>query len=204
MLIRNYLTAVLLVAGCAVPASASLTTYSTLSNLESAAPGDTFSNITFAQGGLGTSTTDDGITFSDTGQLQGLENDPGWSGATGISTYNGLSTIVLTIPSSVNAIGFYVYGLGGYVSITDDSGGSYANGSPLPDGFFGIATGSTFSTFTISANNGTELAIGDIYVGEAQATPEVATLLLVGTGLLGMGFIRRRANRRQTLQPATA
>jgi hypothetical protein len=216
MLTRNFLTAALIVAGCAAPASASLTTYSTLSSFQAATTDDAFSNISFAQNDLyTTSTSDQGVDFSTSSTampyLIGENNIVGWpAGSALVSTGStGGNTLTITLPSDVDAVSLYIgLALGGdqiQISVSDAGGGtpdsfsvqpSINLGSPY---FIGLTTNTSFSTFTItSLNLADELAIGDMQIGQPQATPEVATFLLVGTGLLAMGYFRRRTIRRVT------
>lgn len=205
MTTQRFLITALAIGACAIPASATLATYSTPTALEAALPSDTFSNITFAQGNLGTSTTDFGIVFSTSSpQLTGILSPSGWVSGTAIDTtfQNQLYTIALSFPAGVNAIGFYVdsQASGSSVSLSvKDSGGtitpSFTESGSTPS-FFGVTTtDSTFTSFLVgndTTNNGADLTLGDVQFGEQAPTPEVATLLLVATGLLAMGFFRRR------------
>jgi hypothetical protein len=206
MFVQKFLISMLIAGCCAIPASASsLVTYTSSSAFAAATVGDDpLSNLVVTAGGLGTSFTDLGVNFSDPDQLQGITDLGGWPAGTAISDYSGdFAAISITIPSTVNAIGFYVSGGGVNISVTDSTGGAYLN-MPLASGFFGVATDSTFVTFDISAASG-QLVLGDIMVGTADAapTPEAATLLLVGTGLFMMGYLRRRMPRRVALQAAS-
>jgi len=57
--------------------------------------------------------------------------------------------------------------------------------SPITDVFIGTTTGA-----------GQPLAISNIELGTESPTPEAGTLLLIGTGLVGMRFMNRRQRRR--------
>lgn len=221
MLTRNFLMAAWLAAGCAIPASASLTTYSTPSSFNAATTNDTFSNISFGSGGLYTSSiTDLGVVFSTSSanlpDLTAETNPAGWpAGSALVSTSStGGNTLTITLPSAVEAVSLYV-GLtttdtNVEISVTDSSGGSFSSSpsvtitSPY---YLGLVTDSSFTTFTIQSLGSLDhLTIDDVQIGQAliqddAQTPEVATLLLVGTGLLAIGYFRRRSPRRVTRQP---
>jgi len=227
MFTRNLLTAALIVAGCAVPASASLTTYSTLSSFQAATTADySFSDISFAQGMLYTTSTSDlGVVFSTSSTslpyLIGENNISGWpAGSALVSTGStGGNTLTITLPSGVDAVSLYI-GLATtdtnvQISVTDSGGGtpdsfSYSPSVTITSPYYlGLVTNSSFASFTIhSLGSLDEVAIADMQIGQPQPTPEVATFLLVGTGLLAMGYFRRRSTRRvtrrQPLRTATA
>ena len=217
MLAQKFPVAALVLAALGgIPAFASLTTYSSLSSFQSATSGDTFSNITFAQGSLGTSTSDLGVTFSTNGS--GLNGDPsptGWpTGATepALVSNSGVNTLTITLPASVNALDFYV-GPQDFsyftITVTDNAGGNFSSGAfeqtvsvqdPL---FFGVVSTGSITSITITGQaSNDQMTIDDMQISQASApTPEVATLLLVGTGLLLTGHVGRR--RRRMLRPAT-
>jgi hypothetical protein len=217
-LTHKILIAVCIAGGCSIPASAALTTYSTPTTFQAATSGDTFSNIVFAQGNLfATDTGDLGVDFSTSGpDLTGLTNISGWPAGTALVSTNssGGNTLTITLPGAVDAISLYI-GLtttdsNVQISVGDSGGGAPDSFSASPTTiitspyYLGIVTDSSFTTFTIQSFGPSDhAAIDDMQIGQAQAqTPEVATLLLVGTGLLAMGYVRRRGVK--TLQPATA
>jgi hypothetical protein len=214
---QKYLIAAVILGGCSIPASAALTTYSTLSAFQAATSTDTFSNIAFAQGNLfSTSTSDLGVDFSTSGpDLMGVANISSWPAGTALVSTNssGGNTLTITLPSAVDAISLYI----GLTTTDSNIQISVADNGGAPDTFsasptviitspyyLGIVTDASFTTFTIQSFGPSDhVAIDDMEIGQAQAqTPEVATLLLVGTGLLAMGYFRRRGLR--TPQPATA
>ena len=221
MFYQKYLISGLLVA-CAIPASAaSLTTFCvpgppcTYANSSAASAAfttatssDTFTNISFTAGSLGTSYTDagSGLEFNDLLGLIGVANPSGWPSGTAITTGAGVSTETITVPSGVNAIEFYV-GMQSYsnftISVTDSMGGTFSSGyftqistgltTPL---FFGATTTGTFASFTITSQGPTDkITLDNISVGssgsDAPAVPETGTLLSVGTGLLLLRYARR-------------
>jgi hypothetical protein len=221
MFTKKFLLLAIVVACCTVPASATLTTYCTnvgtgcqdpnaSSDFTAATTADTFSDISVTQGSLTTSYTDaSGLIFSDPLGLLGTPNPSGWPTGTAVvgSTSSSGTTMTVTLPSSVDAIEFYV-GMQDYsyftISVTDNSGGTFTNGSfeqtnlsvPL---FFGVTTDSDFTSFTITSQGpGDKITLDDIMIGSAGAsdasTPEATTLLLVGTGMFLMGYFRRRTH----------
>lgn len=228
MFTQKFLISVLMLGCCAIPASATLVTYcantgpgcgysssSTASSAFTAATtDDTFNNIAVTQGNLGTSYTDaTGVEFSDPLGMTGTANPSGWpAGSTGtaITSKPGVTTMTITFPSSVDAIDLYV-GMQDFsnftISVTDSTGGTFSSGyfeqtnvmAPL---FFGVTTSSTFTSFTITSQaSADQITLDDISIGSA-ATPEAATLLLVGAGLFVMGYFRRRLPRRDVTQAA--
>ncbi len=215
MLTQRFLVALLTISACAIPASATLTTCTTENCLS--VPGDTFSNISFAAGSLGTSTTASGVVFSTNGAgLTGEANPTGWpagSSEPALVSSEGVNTLTITLPSDVNAIEFAA-GLMDFdqlqISITDNAGGSYTYGGLSQSNiqvpvYFGVSTTGSFSTFTIgSVNSIDQLTLDDIEIGqlgsEPDAAPEAATMLLVATGLFAIGYFRRR----RVLRPAAA
>lgn len=226
MFYKKYLISGLLVA-CAIPASAALTTFCTVgpallcpetgsssaaasSAFNTATASDTFTNISFTAGSLGTSYTDSGtgLEFNDLLGLIGTASPSGWPSGTAIdSTAAGsVSTIALTVPSGVSAIDFYVGVSLLYsnftISVTDSNGATFTDGyfyqSSLAPFFFGVTTSGTFTNLTITdqtPGNLNQITLDDISLGsagsDAPAVPETETLLSVGTGLLALGFARR-------------
>jgi hypothetical protein len=209
MFSQKFLISVLL--GCSgIPASAALTVCTTTpSCVTGAEPDDTFSNISVTQGNLSTSSTDDGVTFTDLAGLTGVMGSSlmlnGWPAGTAIESGSGVTTMTITLPSSVNAIDFYA-GMQDFsfftISVTDSTGGTYTSGSFEELGspvFFGISTSSTFTSFTITSQGGPDqITLDDISFGtggsqggDPAPTPEAATLLLVATGLFLMRYARR-------------
>jgi hypothetical protein len=208
MFIHKFLTAAALaVLGCAVPASADVVGYTSQTNFGDVTTEDTFSNISFTQGNLGDSFSDMGVFFSSSGALMGTTSTAltssfggSWPSGTALEVTNQNDSLSITLPASVNAVSFEV-GSSDYsitVSVTDNGGGSpdsYTfNGADLTV-FLGVATDASFTTFTVTdSDNGGKVAIDNMEIG--QETPEVATFLLVGSGLLGMGLMRRRRGQR--------
>ena len=222
MLAQRFLITAVIAVCSSIPAFATLQTYSSLSSFQTATSTDTFSNLTFVDGSLGTSTTVDGVVFSTTAAgLTGSASPSGWpTGASDpalvSSAHNGGSTLTVSIPSGVNAVDFYV-GPQDFVnftiSVTDDAGGTFTSNAFIQSAltnpvFFGVTTTGNFTSFQIITFANPDMAtLDDVQIGQADVapTPEAATLLLVGTGLLGMGYFkRRRRSEGSPVGPRTA
>jgi hypothetical protein len=82
--------------------------------------------------------------------------------------------------------------IGNFISVTE------------PNSFIALAVstttgvGSSKLTFTSDADNGTALACGASDCVTASTVPEPATLGLLGIGMLGGGFLRRRRRGEDT------
>jgi hypothetical protein len=203
---------------CACPVSASLTTYCSVNlctdqsnpptSFAAATTADTFSNITFAQGNLGTSTSDLGVVFSTNGTgLTGMTNLSSWPAGSALVSNPGVNTLTITLPTAVSAVDFYLgpQDFSAFtISITDSNGATYTDGyfnesATLVPYFFGVTTDGSFTSFTITSQASPDkLSIDDMQIGSQETeTPEVATLLLVATGLFLMGGARRWMPRAQ-------
>ena len=194
------------------PASANILTYTDPATFGSATGSDTFSSLTFAQSSLGNSTTNDGIAFSSgNAGLTGVlgSSFSGWpaDSAVQMQDNNGAqsNTLSLTIPTGVVAIEFYFGSTttdnGFTITVTDNSAGSYTHtwninfNSPQ---YIGFVTDSSFATFTISTDvSADRLTLDDIQIGQAAPTPEIATLLMVATGLFFIRVAKRWVPRGQ-------
>jgi len=226
MFTQKFLMSAIVVACCAVPASATLTTYcytpgpycatyasssAASTAFASATTADSFSDISVTQGNLTTSYTDaSGLIFGDPLGLLGAPNPSGWPAGTAVVGSSGTNgtTLTVTLPSSVDAIEFYA-GMQDFsnftISVTDNTNGSFSSGwfaqtnvsVPL---FFGVTTDSYFTSFTISSQAPSDkITLDDIMIGSSGASdsspaPEATTLLLVGTGMFLIGYVRRRTH----------
>jgi hypothetical protein len=215
MFSKKFLISVLALGYCAIPASASLTTYTSISAFTTATASDTFQNIIVTPGSLGTSYSDQGVTFTDALGLFGASSPGGWPGGEVMTSANtGPSTINIALPASINAIEFYV-GTQNFsdfeIQMTDTAGGTFTDGIEIqPTGttplYFGITTTASFSSFSVIAFNPPDkITLEDISVGspDVAETPEVATLLLVATGLFLMGYFRRWTSRTHAARRGT-
>lgn len=207
MFTQKFLTVtVVAVLGCAVPASADIVGYTTTGSFAAATTADTFSDISFTQGNLGTSTSDLGVVFSSPGGLTGTTGTglisslgPGWVSGSALQTNTTGDTMTISVPAGVTAVSLY-FGSDDTdfeLTVTDNGGGSPdtlnfpESDSPV---FVGLVTNSSFNTISIiDTDEGGKVGIDDMQIG--GQTPEVATFLLVASGLLGMGYLRRRGER---------
>jgi hypothetical protein len=208
---QRFLISALVLAGCAIPASAStLTECTTTTCFNTASSGDTLSNIDFTAGSLGTSFTDlgSGVVFStNSSGLTGIGSPSGWPAGTtdtALESAAGVNTMTITFPTAVNAIEFYA-GMLDFsfftISVTDSNGstindGSFEQTNLMVPKFFGITTTGSFTSFTITSQGTPDkITLDDVILGESgggsSATPEGATMLLVATGLFGLRFARR-------------
>jgi hypothetical protein len=208
----------LVLACCAIPASATLTTYADAASFNLANPGNTF--ITFPPTVSGTNYTDAAtdVGFSDAGGTSTLEEiltPSGWPTGSSLqatacspSPSGCITTLTIDLPSAVTSVGMYI-GLQSYndfqIAVSNTGGGSYSANNivstPSSSTFFGVSSDSPFSTFTIATESYfPSITIDDLQIGtsgggggdggDAQA-PEAATFLMIGSGLIMLHFGRR-------------
>jgi hypothetical protein len=192
----------------AIPVSAALTTYSTLSSFNSATSSQTFSNITFPSGSDGTSYTDiaSQVVFSSANGLTGIPTIGTWPAGSSLEVLNSGSTNVLTItlPSLVTSVSLYLgpQNFSNFnIDVANTGGGTYDNGAEEQSSgttpvFFGVTSDSAFSTFTVTTFASVDhLVIDGVEIGTSGSdqaqTPEVATFLMIGGGLLMLRYGRR-------------
>ncbi len=174
----------------------------------------TFANIDFNTIAAGDYTSAGllagGVTFTGENNAQNaadlfVANIPAWS-ADLLDQHGTGGTITASIPLSANA---YAFG----VDIIDLSGTPFSfsisvNGGAtvttaqasgaVPDSiYFGFTSATPITSVVISPILASDqLGIANFELGEAPApTPEVGTLLLIGTGLILMKFMHRRRTR---------
>ncbi len=148
----------------------------------------------------------------------------GWGGGAAVENNNSspTGTIVITLPANVFAVGadlFVIHTCGpcnensnGFqVAINNGAVSNFTSGNSqvLPSSvFFGATSDSPIQTITFKVPAGTntlELALDNFETGTVAAqTPEVATFLAIGSGLIGMRWLRRRVRHSRHARPAQA
>jgi hypothetical protein len=210
---QRFLVSALLLASGAIPASATLTTYTDLPTFTSATSGQTFQNITFPTGSDGTTYTDPTtlVSFSDVTGLVGVASPTGWPTGSTLEanhcTTSGGCTLTITLPSTVTSVGLFVGTdnfQGFQVTVSNGTDPTYSSNqaqNPITTPFFfGFNSTVPFTTFTIaSEDNVSNLFLDSIEIGtsggsspsDPSDTPEVATLLMLGSGLIMLRCGRR-------------
>jgi hypothetical protein len=172
-------------------------------------PGLTFSMSpnTFAPGGLTS-----GVYLDPTGTVF-----TGYSGGSAIDTTmivsgsslvqsvgGGGAGIEILLPANTYAVAFNITTLAGFgspmVELDDHiiSNSNYQIVISSPGGasntqFFGIISTTPLSElFVGQSTSGGRLQLNDFEIGEQSPTPELASVTLMGSGLLLLGFLRRR------------
>jgi hypothetical protein len=108
------------------------------------------------------------------------------------------ATFTWTLPSVVDAFGFFAHDLdGGTLTVTLANGKTFTTQSAAGNdnnSFFGVTNlGSAVSLVTVSTSDPGGLAYFDRFaVATSRPVPLPATLVLVGLGVAGLGWIRRR------------
>src|SRR5437867_11578821 len=179
----------------ATTASAALVTYSSEAAWRSAV--GSFVTESFDNSGLRATT---GVVTS-AGQIQDNE----WHDR--VTLGGGESTSFKYVLGTMNGAGGdwdtspLLEGQGLKITLNLTGGGTQLVGQIGPiDGFFGWTSDASFDSFTIKAGNHTGVAetfeLDDLMMAPTQGTVtptvEPATLALVGTGLLGLRFVRRK------------
>ncbi len=164
----------------------------------------------------------DGVTFSQTPSTQNVtiqdtgssapswyQYGIGWALFSMSSTVSNNPQITVTPSAGTSALSFYLATQSSYgepVLVTFSDGSQYTLSAPsttLPVPlFFGVTSSAplTSLSFTLapgdSLANSTRLILGDVAEGTSNPvsdTPEVATFILIGTGLAAMRLFGRKA-----------
>jgi hypothetical protein len=215
MLAQRFLILVLALA--AWPASATTITYTDPATFNTATQSLFFTQINFNTATLSANgyTDASGAVFNDSGQnTAGLAISASCFNtcAQGEVTdrYQGFA---ISLPSTIVAFAFYIASPQGEMVTVSFSG----NGAPSSTQFtaassgvfFGATTDAPISAFTITgatffdtiALDNFEIASGNTQVSN---TPEAATFLLIGSGLVFMRLLRRRARTQPAKRGAVA
>lgn len=214
MYTKRFLVFALLLACGAIPASATLVNYSTLADFTAGNTDQTFQNITFPSGSQGTTYTDSttGVMFTDGTSLVGVPFPVGWPAGSSLQATNCGSpgscttTLTITLPSAVTSVALFA-GPDNFqpfqISVSngvDPQFSSNQSQNPVTNPFFfGFRSDSPFTTFTIaSEDNVSSVFLDSMEVGTPTGdagpppdTPEVATLLMIGSGLVMLRCGRR-------------
>lgn len=213
MFTQRFLVSALLLASGAIPASATLVSYTDLPTFTSATSSQTFQNITFPTGSDGTTYTDPTtlVSFTDVTGLVGVASPTGWpTGSTLEANHCSSSagcTLTITLPSTATSVGFFV-GTDNFnpfqISVSNGTDPTFSSNqaqNPITAPFFfGFTSTVPFTTFTIaSEDNVSNLFIDSMEIGTSGGsgpsdppdTPEVATLLMIGSGLIMLRCGRR-------------
>jgi len=183
--------------------------------MESADPNITFTNITFtgdignySSSGFTDPTTGvlfDGVNGNNVANLSGVSSfcygSNCWANAPNLAVPQGGGYINATLPSNVYAVAFDMIsefsGTAQFEVYVDGYDiGTYSDATLPGSGFFGVVSTTPIWSVEIVAYNNSEWGIDDFEVGtEAAQTPEAATMLIIGLGLLFIRGLHRRLHR---------
>lgn len=216
MLAQRLLLFALMSVASAIPASATLVTYTMPTAFAAGNADQTFQTITFPIGPNGASYTDPttGVVFNDNSSLVGIDTPVGWpTGSSLEATACALpdtctTALTITLPSSVTSISMDLGLLnfsGFQIAVANSGGGLFtlntgsAGSNPL---FLGFRSDSPFSTFILATEESvSNLTLDNIQVGTPIGdtappdTPEVPTMLMIGSGLVMLRFGKRWTSR---------
>ena len=171
--------------------SSGLTFSSTISLASAAISGGAYTDPTTGV----TFTSDPASTSSSSGIMSGLHGtSAAWT---------------ITLPANTYAFGLNLFDPGGFLINLDINGGPMSLDVGTLAGstaFLGLVSDTAISSITITSGFGLNGAIGlsDFETGIGSGgggggggdTPELSTFLLMGTGLIGLGLVRKRTRMR--------
>jgi hypothetical protein len=166
-----------------------------------------FTNLTFetfsgsfntAAGLLEAVTNVQFVGFQSNGISYDLEIlSPGFNGSSVLNQLGPNGTITVTLPTNVRAFGVDLNSAGPFgltVAYNASSPFSHlATAGSGASGFFGVRTDAPITSLVFSTGVFTRGSLDNFEVGTQAETPEVATLLAIGTGLIAMRWMRRRS-----------
>ena len=212
---------VLTLAALAAPASASISYTSCSSGCTSnsgtytiwqTSPGSagltfSMSPATFAAGNLVSGVYTDGSGTLFTGYNGGIDTLMSVTGSSLLEGANGVGTgIEILLPANTYALAFNFTMTGSSFSTYYEAVGDHnVNGTNYSvnvigagsNQFFAITSTAPISELFIGPNSSAgHLQINDFEIGQAAAVPEVSTVVLIGSGLVLVGLVRRNRLRK--------
>ena len=211
----------LTLAALAAPASASISYTSCSSGCTSnsgtytiwqTSPGSagltfSMSPATFAAGNLVSGVYTDGSGTLFTGYNGGIDTLMSVTGSSLLEGANGVGTgIEILLPANTYALAFNFTMTGSSFSTYYEAVGDHnVNGTNYSvnvigagsNQFFAITSTAPISSIFIGPNSSAgHLQINDFEIGQAAAVPEVSTIVLIGSGLVLLGLVRRNRLRK--------
>ena len=120
----------------------------------------------------------------------------GFNGTHVLTQFLGGGIITVTLPNNVRAFGVDLSSAGSFgltVAYNASSAFSHlATAGSGSSGFFGVRTDAPISNLIFSTGVFSKGSVDNFEIGAQAETPEVATLLAIGTGLIAMRWMRRR------------
>lgn len=209
MLARRLFVSILGLAALAVPASASMTLYTSATDFNNATTELFFPDplTSFDPGALtvtgleyddaGTGTDFFGFTLAgDPAPMTVVNNNlrPTGSGRIKIALPNDVYAFAATV-TVPNGFGVFCIDIHSTFGTCDYT---FVVTSSSDHEFIGIVSSVPMQTIWLGSNGGSyTLSLENFEVGEVEATPEVATVLLIGSGLIFLPWLRRWQRRRQ-------
>jgi len=119
----------------------------------------------------------------------------GFSGSNVLTQSQSNGYINVVLPSNIRAFGVDLNSagsLGATVAYNAAGGFSHLAAAAGATGFFGVRTDAPITNLIFSTGVFTKISADNFEIGAQAETPEVATLLAIGTGLIAMRWMRRR------------